>query len=94
MKSEKQTLHAASSQTPAHAVPPGTLLEAVSSPTKKNHVLSRRGWNPIVLAQFACGNPLSFRMILAATEVCPHFARRRISKGELHSNLSCNSEMP
>src|SRR6266850_3393614 len=96
LKSEKRTLHAASSRTPARAVPPGTLLEEVSSPTKKIHDLSRRGWNYIVLAQFPCRNhPLSFRMILAATEVYRQFARRRISKGtELHSNLSCNSEMP
>src|SRR6266850_119284 len=72
LKSEKRTLHAASSRTPARAVPPGTLLEEVSSPTKKIHDLSRRGWNYIVLAQFPCRNhPLSFRMILAATEVYP-----------------------
>src|SRR5882724_1368690 len=78
LKSEKQTLHATSTRTPARAVPPGTLPEAVSSPTKEIHDLSRRGWNSIVLAQFACRNrPVSFSMILAATEVCPQFEWRR-----------------
>src|SRR6266850_2699370 len=66
-ESEKRTLYAASWRTPARAVPPGTPLRVVFPPHGKIHVWSRRGWNPIVLAQFACRNhPLSFSMILAA----------------------------